>query len=240
MLPKVRTHRGHRVRRPPALTARAGLRARGSGAIGIDVQIEDATGLVHCEAIAARTAGGGPALRPRRLQRSGRDPDDHDRRIARGLPRRPPQPRLLADPHRGPRGGRPGDRRPVRRPRRRRGPAHQGAPRAGARLRRQVVDPPRADRRRSTRSSRRPTPRSPARTRSWPPTGRPRRAPHASRARWSTRRAARWPRGSSGPVALRDAFRPAARRMADDTRSPKHQPVGHDVRIRVVLKPIPR
>ena len=97
-----------------------------------------------------RTAGGGPALRPRRLQRGGRDPDDHDRRIARGLPRRPPQPRLLADPHRGARGGRPGDRRPVRRPRRRRGPADQGAPRAGARLRRQVVDPPRADRRRST------------------------------------------------------------------------------------------
>ena len=231
-----------RTSRSPTSCSHSSSRPAGSssGAIGIDVQIEDATGLVHCEAIAAAP----------RVEALHFGPGDFSAAVGiptttiGGSPEGYPGDHLnhvysrILD--RGARGGRPGDRRPVRRPRRRRGPADQGAPRARARLRRQVVDPPRSDRRRSTRSSRRPTPSSPARRRSWPPTGRPRRAPRASRARWSTRRAARWPRGSSGPVALRDAFRPAARRMADDTRSPKRQPVGHDVRIRVVLKPIPR
>ena len=58
------------------------------GRIGIEAQIEDATGLLACEAIAAASAAHGDAdLRPRRLLRGGRDPDHDDRSGARRVSR---------------------------------------------------------------------------------------------------------------------------------------------------------
>ena len=56
--------------------------------IGIEAQIEDATGLLACEAIAAASGAHGDAdLRPRRLLRGGRDPDHDDRSGARRVSR---------------------------------------------------------------------------------------------------------------------------------------------------------
>ena len=121
-----------------------------------------------------RVAAHGDAdLRPRRLQRRGRHPDHHDRRRARALPRRPPQLRLQPPRRGGPRGRHPGDRRPLRRVRRRRGTPRPRPPRARARDGRQVDDPPAPDRRPSTRSSRPRARNGSAPRRCWPPTARP-------------------------------------------------------------------
>ena len=96
MLPKVRTP-GDVEMTDKLLTQIELARGLQPGRIGIEAQIEDATGLLACEAIAAASPAHGDAdLRPRRLQRRRRHPDHHDRRRARGLPRRPPQLRLLA------------------------------------------------------------------------------------------------------------------------------------------------
>ena len=85
------------------------------GRIGIEAQIEDATGLVACEAI---------ALASPRMETLIFGPGDYSASIgipittigaAPGrLPGRPPQLRLLAAGGRGPRGGHPGHRRAVR------------------------------------------------------------------------------------------------------------------------------
>ena len=231
--------RGHRVRRPAAVTTEeaCGLER---GGIGIDVQIEDATGLVHCEAIAAAP----------RVEALHFGPGDFSASV--GIPTTT----IGGSPE-----GYPGDHLNYVYSRiliaaRAAGVQAIDGPygdlgddeglRTRARLVRALgydgkwVDPPRADRddqRGLHADGRRARPRAGARGRL--------RDGHDGRGALRRRDGRRGEpedgrRGSFGPVALRDVFRPVARRMADDTRYPKRQPVGHDVRIRVVLKPIPR
>ena len=107
---------------------RARAAASRSGRIGIEAQIEDATGLIACEAIAAASP---------RMETLIFGPGDYSAAVGipittigaapDGLSRRPPQLRLLAARGGGPRRRHPGDRRPVRARRRRRGPARARA-----------------------------------------------------------------------------------------------------------------
>ncbi len=118
------------------------------GRIGIEAQIEDAKGLIAAEALATAS----PRMEtlifgPGDYSRRHRHPDHADRRRARRLPGRPPELPLLEDRRRGPRRRHPGDRRPVRRVQGRGGPEGAHPARARARPRRQVDDPPGADRR---------------------------------------------------------------------------------------------
>ena len=190
------------------------------GRIGLEAQIEDAQGLVNCEAIASSS---------RRMEALHFGPGDFSASVGiptttiGGTPEGYPGDHLnhvyLRIVVAARAAGHPGDRRALRRPGRRRGPPRpaRGWPAPSASTASGPSTRPRS--RPSTRSSRRPTQeleRAEALLAAYrEASDGGAAAPRASRARWSTRRAARWPSGSCAPAALPGLRRLRTRRMAD-------------------------